>query len=141
SPTTPAKPGGAGEPIQMAQQSQPSPPGLPQEPEPQVREAPNATQSSLQELWPLEGQQVARDGLEIRWRALPGAQLYEVVVLDRSGDVVWEGQAQSTRVGIPEDVKLQAGERYFVWVVAHVQGVGAVRSPAVAFELRAAATR
>ena len=140
-PASPGAPRRAEEPIQLAQQEQPAPPGRPQEPKPQVRQAPGATQSSPQVLWPREGQQVEREELEIRWQTVPGANLYEVTILNRSGDVVWEGQAQSTRVGIPDEVKLRAGERYFVWVLAHVPGQVTVRSPSVAFEIRTSATR
>lgn len=84
---------------------------------------------------------MVREELEIRWQAVPGAHLYQVTILDRRGDVVWEEQAEGDRVSVPGDVNLQAGERYFVWVMATVQGQGTVRSHSVAFEIRAPATR
>jgi hypothetical protein len=80
---------------------------------------------------------VAGEELEIRWQTLPGVHLYEVAILNHRGDVVWEGQAQGDRIRVPEDVALQPAERYFVWVTAHVKGDGSVRSPSVAFEIRA----
>ena len=107
---------------------------------PQVRKSPGAAQSSPQVLWPQEGKQVPREEIEIRWQAVPGAHLYEVTILNRSGDVVWEGQAQGDRLRVPDEVKLQVGERYFIWVTAHVKGNGTVRSPSVAFEVRAPAS-
>lgn len=107
----------------------------PDRPAPQVRQALGATRPSPQVLWPQEGKQVAREELEIRWRPVPGAHLYDVAVLNRAGDVVWEGQTSSERLRIPDEVRLQAGERYFIWVTAHVKGDGTVRSPSVAFEI------
>jgi anti-sigma factor RsiW len=111
----------------------------PRQPEIQVRKTSSPNQASLQVLWPQEGRQVAREELEIRWQPVPGAHLYHVALLNRSGDVVWEGEAPSDRLRVPDDVPLAAGERYFVWVTAHVQGDGTVRSPSVAFEIRAPA--
>ena len=108
---------------------------------PQVRKSPGAAQSSPQVLWPQEGKQVAREELEIRWKAVPGAHLYEVTVLNRSGDVVWEAQAPGDRLRVPDEVELRVGERYFIWVTAHVKGNGTVRSPSVAFEIDASPLR
>ena len=128
------------EPTLLAQQTPTSPSGSPQQPKPQVRGATGTTQSSPQVLWPQEGRQVAREELEIRWQAVPGAHLYEVAILNHSGDLVWEGQAQAARIRVPDEVKMPTAERYFVWVTAHVKGDGAVRSPSVAFEVRASAS-
>jgi len=125
----------AEEPTLLAQQK---PPGRPA---PQVRESPGSAQSSPQVLWPQEGKQVAREDVEIRWRAVPGAHLYEVTILNRAGDMVWEGQAQGDRLRVPDEVKLRVGERYFIWVTAHVKGNGTVRSPSVAFEIGASPVR
>lgn len=111
-----------------------------QPPQAQVRKATGTTPASPRVLWPQEGRHVAREELEIRWQAVPGAHLYEVTILNRSGDLVWEGQAQGDRLRVPDEVKMPPGQRYFVWVTAHVQGDGAVRSPSVAFEVRAPAS-
>ncbi len=120
----------------LAQQKQPTPPGPERRPEIQVRKATGTTGPSLGVLWPHEGQQVKREGLEIRWQAMPQAHLYQVTVLNRRGDVVWEGEAEGARVRVPDEVNLQAGERYFVWVLAHVKGQGTAQSPSVAFEIQ-----
>lgn len=132
SPAPPAEPKA---PTLLAQQQPPD------RPAPQVREAPGTAQPLPQVLWPQEGKQVAREELEIRWQAVPGAHLYEVTILNRSGDVVWEAQAQGDRLRLPDEVKLQPGERYFIWVTAHVKGNGTVRSPSVAFEIGAPPSR
>lgn len=129
------------EPRLLAQQTPPHPPRAAPQPETHVRSAPAATQPPLHVLWPQEGQQVTREELEIRWQPLPGVSLYRVTILDRSGNVLWEAQAQGDRVRVPDDVILQTGERYFAWVEARVENDGVARSHSVAFEIRALATR
>lgn len=129
------------EPALLAQQTQPSRPGPTPQPETQLRNATRATPYSLRVLWPQEGEQVARQELEIQWQAVPGAHLYEVTILNHRGDVVWEAQTQTTRIRVPDDVKMQPGERHFVWVQAREPGQGPARSPSVAFEIRASAPR
>ena len=132
---SPASPAKQEEPTLLAEQKPPH------RPAPQVRESPGTAHFSPQVLWPQEGKQVPREELEIRWQAVPGAHLYEVTVLNRSGDVVWEAQAPGDRLRVPDEVELRVGERYFIWVTAHVKGDGTVRSPSVAFEIGASPLR
>ena len=124
------------EPTLLAQdtQRQPASPGGGPPPV-QVREAPSLPAPSLGLVFPQEGQRVLRRDLEFRWQAVSGAHLYEVVVLDRQGNVIWETEAEHLSVRVPEDVPLRPGERYFVWVVARVDGESPLRSPSVAFEI------
>lgn len=132
SPAPPAEPK---EPTLLVEQNPPD------RPVSQVRKSPGAAPALPQVVWPQEGKQVAREELEIRWQAMPGAHLYEVTLLNRAGDVVWEGQAPGERLRVPDEVRLQPGERYFVWVAAHAKGNGTVRSPSVAFEIAASPLR
>jgi len=136
---TPASPPAAHQPGKedlLAKQDQPTPLRQEHQPETQVRKATGTTAPSLRVLWPQEGRQIRREGLEIRWQAVPEAHRYQVSILNHKGDLVWEGEAEGTRVRVPDDVRLHPGERYFVWVLAHVKGQGVVQSPSAAFEVR-----
>lgn len=138
-PTAPpaAAPSAPDEPALLAQQS----PAPAQQPEMLVRSATPAAEALPHLLWPREGEKVARANLELRWQALTTAELYELTLLNRRGDVVWEAQVQADHIRVPDDIPLSPGEKYFIWVTAHLKGTGPVRSPSVAFEIEAPAAR
>ena len=53
------------------------------------------------------------------WRA-GSADIYRIVVLTESGDLVWSTDTSDTTVALPDSVSLQPGRAYF-W---HVDGIG-----------------
>jgi len=50
------------------------------------------------------------------------------------GDLVWEARVEGTQARLPEDVQLAAGEKYFVWVRAHLPEGKTVQSKVVGFK-------
>jgi hypothetical protein len=79
---------------------------------------------------------VARPDLEFRWREIPGALYYEVRVVTADGDVAWETKSTGAAVRPPHDLALAAGQKYFVWIRAHLPEGKALQSRASAFTLR-----
>jgi hypothetical protein len=71
-----------------------------------------------QSLYPREGGVVAPTGIEFRWTRVPGPLCYDVRVVTEEGDVVWEGRAGDSLVGLPSNVHLTADESFFVRVRA-----------------------
>jgi hypothetical protein len=135
--TSPTPPSPKDEPTLLAQDTRPeSPPSSSAPPAVHVRESLAPPGSSLGLVFPQEGQRVSRQELEFRWQAVEGARLYEVAVLDRRGDVVWDTEIEGLSTRVPDNVPLLPGERYFVCVVAQRNGEGPVRSPSVAFEIQ-----
>jgi hypothetical protein len=86
-------------------------------------------------IFPQEGQRVARASLIFRWQAVRKAEGYEVSLLNRRGDVVWEAKVKGLSIRLPADVVLHPGEPYFAWVIAYRDGESPLRSPSVAFEV------
>lgn len=56
----------------------------------------------------------------IRWSSVPGAERYSVSVFDANGTVLWQSIAADTVIGVPADVPLAPGDRYFWSVRARV---------------------
>ena len=56
----------------------------------------------------------------IRWSNVPGAERYSVSVFDANGTVLWQSNAADTVIGVPADVPLAPGDRYFWSVRARV---------------------
>ncbi len=56
----------------------------------------------------------------IRWSSVPGAERYSVSVFDANGTVLWQSNAADTVIGVPADVILVPGDRYFWSVRARV---------------------
>jgi len=86
-------------------------------------------------LSPSEGENVPREGLELRWREVAGSLFYTVQLVDSKGDVVWEGRTEAARLTLPAEVALAPGQTYFAWVLAHLPSGASVRSPAVGFRV------
>lgn len=86
-------------------------------------------------LVPSEGSVVPSEGLEIRWRGVPGALAYEVRLVTSEGSLVWESRTEATAVPLPQEVRLEPGRRYYVWVHAHLSEGRTVKSPAFGFSV------
>jgi hypothetical protein len=52
------------------------------------------------------------------WTSVPGAQSYELEVLDEQGTVVWATKTSETSVTLPASVRLVPGKSYRWWVRA-----------------------
>jgi hypothetical protein len=79
---------------------------------------------------------VARGSLEFRWRAVPRSLFYDVRLATADGDLVWEGRATALSLRPPGDLPLEQGEKYFVWVRAHLPDGRTLQSRALAFSVK-----
>lgn len=71
---------------------------------------------SIEIVSPTDRSQVTPTGLELSWRALGSGATYTVTVQDTTGSDVWSVSDTTTRVALPDTVRLQPGHRYF-WSV------------------------
>lgn len=88
-----------------------------------------------QVLSPRDGSVVSGDQLEVRWKEIPKTLFYEIRVVTAEGDLVWEGRTEATKARLPQEVQLQPGQKYFIWVRAHLPEGKTVQSRAVAFHI------
>jgi hypothetical protein len=79
---------------------------------------------------------VPRGSLEFRWRPVPRSLFYDVRLATAEGDLVWEGRATATSLRPPGDLPLEEGQKYFVWVRAHLPEGKTVQSRALAFAVK-----
>ncbi len=86
-------------------------------------------------LFPAEGSVVQAGHVEFRWRGMPRSLFYEIRVVTAEGDLVWRGRAEATRVQLPTDVQLAAGQKYFVWVRAYLPEGKTAKSAVVGFNV------
>ena len=101
---------------------------------PRVRTSPSGA-SVFAIVFPATNATLPRRGLEIRWQVVPGALYYEVDLVDAEGTVLWQSRVEGVSSRPPDDVRLEAGARYFVWVHAHLSSGGTIRSVAVPFSI------
>ena len=99
-----------------------------------VRNTPPAA-SALMLLSPSDNQMLPLERLDLSWRHVPGVVYYDLQIVTEEGNVVWSGRADGTSTRLPAGHGLQAGQKYFVWVRAHLSGGGTVKSPAVPFRV------
>jgi len=78
---------------------------------------------------------VPGDGLEIRWRGVRDALVYEVRLVTSEGSLVWEGQTEATEATLPADVRLEPGRKYYVWVRAYLSEGRTLKSDAFGFSV------
>lgn len=111
----------------------PTPP-TPAEPLPSVRS--RQLEPVVPELlFPAEGSVVQAGHVEFRWRGIPRSLFYEIRFVTAEGDLVWRGRAEATRVQLPPDVQLAAGQKYFVWVRAYLPEGKTAKSAVVGFNV------
>jgi hypothetical protein len=84
---------------------------------------------------PRAGAVLRRDNLEFRWQPVPDAVFYAVQVMTASGDLVFEGQTEATKLKPAVTVILQPGTKYFVVTQAHLRQGKASKSSVVSFRL------
>ena len=116
--------------------TQPAPAPQPPAPPPQsaVRNS-FAKPLQLELQFPSENATLSIGQLEFRWTAVPAATYYEVQLVTDDGTVVWLGKVEETRARPADDVRLEAGRKYFVWIKAHLSGGGTVKSATVSFRI------
>ena len=88
-------------------------------------------------LHPREGESIAESWTAVRWETCPGALGYTVQIVNLEGDVVWEERSSGLSAVVPPENALESGQRYFVWVEAHLQTGGSLKSTAVGFGVAA----
>jgi hypothetical protein len=93
----------------------------------------SATPPHLGVVSPAEGATVSPGRLEFRWQGIPSAAYYEVHLVTSDGNVVWLGKADGTSLRPPPGITLEAGQKYFVWILAYLSGGGTIKSAAVPF--------
>lgn len=125
-------PSAVGPAISVAQQRAPAPPA------PQGREETTAVRSTrnkadLPILLSPQPDSSLHNQREFRWLPVAGALYYEVRVVTADGDVVWEQRTEGTSIRLPEEVRLRAREKYFVWLRAYLPEGKVRQSKAVAF--------
>lgn len=109
-------------------------PPAPAEPLPSVRSRqPEPVAPEL--LFPAEGSVVRAGYIDFQWRGMPRSLFYEIRVVTAEGDLVWRGRAEATRVQLPPDVQLAAGQKYFVWVRAYLPEGKTAKSAVVGFNV------
>jgi hypothetical protein len=86
-------------------------------------------------LHPKEGVSITESRTEVLWEASPGALQYTVLLVNLEGDVVWEERTSGLSSVIPPAEELEPGQKYFVWVEAHLQTGGSLKSEVVGFRV------
>jgi len=84
---------------------------------------------------PEEGALISKLPAEVRWEPAPGALHYTILLVNLDGDVVWEERSSGDHSLIPAEVKLETGQRYFLWVEAHLDSGSTQKSSAVGFSV------
>jgi hypothetical protein len=85
---------------------------------------------------PRPDSRVSRASLEFRWTPVPQSLFYDVRVATAAGDLLWEGRVTATSLRPPVDLPLEGGQKYFVWVRAHLPDGKTVQSRALAFSVK-----
>jgi hypothetical protein len=78
---------------------------------------------------------VPGEGLEVRWRGVPGSLFYEVRLVTAEGTNVWEGRTEATAAPLPAGVGLLPGQKYYVWVRAYLSEGKTLKSAATGFRV------
>jgi len=86
-------------------------------------------------LHPKEGESITEFRAVVHWEASPGALLYTAQIVNLEGDVVWEERLPGLSAAVPPEQVLEPGRRYFVWVEAHLQTGGSLKSAVVGFRV------
>ncbi len=94
-----------------------------------------APSSSPRLISPTPGAILDGRDLEFRWTPVPGAVQYRVSVLTADGDIVWQQDSEGSSAKLPADVRLKAGQKYFVWIRASLRDGNSARSQAVRFSV------
>lgn len=92
-------------------------------------------EAALRVIVPEAGRVVSRQNLEFRWNAVPNALFYEVRLVTRDGDLIWEGSSGMTELAVPDSLVLKDG-KYFLMVSATMENGKARKAKTVDFQVR-----
>ena len=87
-------------------------------------------------LSPVGAAVVATDSLVFTWRATESDAHYAFTLTDADGDVVWSTQPTDTTAMLPNDVILEAGEYYYWFVDAFLDGANSATTGVQEFVAR-----
>ena len=83
---------------------------------------------------PKRNSSVARERLGFQWKTVPHARYYQIHVVTSEGDLVWEGQSETSILRPPADLRLNDGS-YFVWITAYLESGREAKSAPLKFSL------
>jgi hypothetical protein len=89
----------------------------------------------LSMLFPADGAVIEPSQTEFRWSGVDRSLYYEIQVLSESGDIVWEGRTEDTRMQLPTGIELEPEQGYFVWVRVYLPDGKTIKSKAVAIRV------
>ena len=84
-------------------------------------------------VYPREGVSLTRKNMEFRWKGTPRSLFYEIRVTTVDGSLIWGAKVDTLYARVPENIQFNAGETYYVWVVANLPEGKSMQSRAVAF--------
>lgn len=84
---------------------------------------------------PAEGANVRGGEVEFRWRPLRECLFYELRVTSADGELLFSERTEDTRLRLPASISLRPGEKYFVWVAAHLREGKTVKARAIGFRV------
>jgi hypothetical protein len=84
-------------------------------------------------VFPQEGSVIPSDGLEFSWQEVEGSLFYEIRLVTADGSLMWEQRLEATQAWLPADLRLAAGQKYFVWVRAYLPEGKTLKSSTVGF--------
>jgi len=84
---------------------------------------------------PGAGEVLSRKSLVFRWNAVPNALFYQVRLVTRDGDLIWERSSGTTELTVPDALVLKDG-KYFLMVSAAMENGKARKAETVDFQVR-----
>jgi len=84
-------------------------------------------------VFPQEGAVIPPDGAEFRWQEVDRSLFYEIRLVTANGSLLWEQRVEATHARLPADLRLAAGQKYFVWIRAYLQEGKTLKSSTVGF--------
>jgi len=90
----------------------------------------------LELIHPREGAVLASRDIEFRWSPVARSLFYEVRLMTAEGALISEERAETNEFRLPGTVRLKAGEKYYVSVLAYLPDGKTIKSVTVGFETR-----
>jgi hypothetical protein len=96
---------------------------------------PSTAEPIITMLSPQPGTVVTGGPLRFSWKPISQSRNYEVRVVRRDGDLVWESGTQDSAIAVPSAVELGEGS-YFVWITAYLEDGRVIKSAPVRFRVK-----
>lgn len=90
----------------------------PQPPEPRFREPTPSAGAAMHVSSPADGATLLSDSVRLAWQPVAPDAHYSLTLTDEHGQVVWRHTLRDTLTGLPRDVSLAGGSRYYWFVDA-----------------------